>query len=114
LSINEWYDRNEAIARLGGDEALYVSVAGVFVASSADYCAALEAALRDADAAALRREAHTVKSMCATFSCEAGRVLAQRLEELAAAGDLAGAPVLTGEVVAAVRGLAVALAAEGG
>ena len=105
-------NRAEAIERLGGDEALYASVAQLFVAGSAACCAVLEAAVQDADAAALRREAHTVKSMLATFSYEEGRALAQRLEELAATGELEGARPLTAELVGAVGRLAAALASE--
>ena len=66
-----------------------------------------------ADMAALRREAHTVKSMLATFSYEAGRLLALRLEELAASGNFDGAQALTDELVAAVKRLVAALATEG-
>ncbi len=113
LSVNALYHRAEAIERLGGDEALYVSVASLFIESSAGYCAALEAAVRAADMAALRREAHTVKSMLATFSYEAGRLLALRLEELAASGNFDGAQALTDELVAAVKRLVAALATEG-
>lgn len=112
MNAKELYNRAEAIERLGGDEALYASVACLFVEGSAGYCAALDAALQAGDAAALRREAHTVKSMLATFSCEAGRGLAQRLEDLAAAGDLAGAQSLTEAVVAAIKQLVGALAVE--
>ena len=112
MSVNDLYNRAEAIERLGGDEALYVSVAGLFIASSADYCAALETAVRATDAVALRREAHTVKSMLATFSYEAGRVLALRLEELAASGNLESAQDLTDQVIAAVKRLAEALGSE--
>jgi len=112
LSVNELYNRAEAIERLGGDEALFVSVAGMFIASSAGYCTALEAAVQAADMAALRREAHTVKSMLATFSYETGRVLALRLEELAASGNADGARSLTDEVIAAVKRLVEALESE--
>jgi len=109
LFANELFNRAEAVERLGGDEELFANVASLFVAESAGYCRALEAALAAVDAAALQREAHTVKSMLATFSYEAGRELAMRLEHLAALGSLDGAADLTAEVVAAVRRLAEAL-----
>jgi len=110
--MSELYDYAEALERLGGDVALFASVAGLFVAESEGYCGALEAALASADAAAVRREAHTVKSMLATFSCETGRELAQRLEYLAASGNLEGANSLTVDVVDAVRRLAAALSKD--
>ena len=112
MPANELYNRAEAMERLGGDEELFVDVASMFIADSAGYCAALEAALAAADVGALRREAHTVKSMLATFSYEAGRELAQRLELLAASGSLEGAGSLTAEVIAAVRRLAEVLSDE--
>lgn len=99
------FNKDEALARLGGDESLFAEVASMFVTQSESYCLALERALNAGDTAALQREAHTVKSLLATFSFEAGRELAMRLEHLAAAGRLDGAAALTAEVVAAVRQL---------
>ena len=49
--------------------------------------------------------------MFATFSFESGRELAFRLEQLAAAGNLNGADVLTAELLAAIDVLAAALKA---
>jgi len=106
------YDRREAIERLGGDAPLFVAMAAMFVAESAGYCQALAAALANADAVELRLQAHTMKSLLATFSFEPGRLLAQRLEDLAAGGDIAGAAALTDEVSGAVVRLADALAAD--
>ena len=107
--MTELYKHAEAVERLGGDEELFATVVSLFVAESEGYCSALEAALAAADTAALRREAHTVKSMLATFSYETGRELAQRLESLAATGSMDGADSLTAEVVGAVRRLVEAL-----
>jgi HPt (histidine-containing phosphotransfer) domain-containing protein len=112
LSENEYYNRADALERLGGDEALFANVVNLFVSESAGYCRALEEAMAAADAEALRREAHTVKSMLATFSCETGRELALRLEVQAASGSLEGADRLTAEVAGAVRRLAEVLAKE--
>ena len=100
------FDKAEALVRLGGDESLFNELTQLFVTESAGYCSALEAALSSADAAALRREAHSVKSMLATFSYEEGRVLAMQLEYLAAAGSLDGADRLTAQVIDAIRRLA--------
>ena len=99
-------DKAEAIDRLGGDEVLFAEMATMFTAESEAYCKALESALLCADAASLQREAHTIKSLLATFSFEQGRVLALRLEMLASSGKLDGAESLTAEVLAAVRQLA--------
>ena len=105
------FDRAQALERLGGDEELLDSVARLFVEESASYRRALVDALDSGDPAAVQREAHTVKSVCATFSFEAGRELALRLEQLAAAGHLNGADTLTAELLAAVDTLAGALKA---
>ena len=105
------YDRAEAIARLDGDEGLFAEMAEMFVAECDNYCGALEASLAARDAAALRREAHTLKSVLATFSCETGRARAQQLEHLAAGGSLDGAEALCGEVIAVARQLAAVFAA---
>ena len=104
------FDKAEAIVRLGGDESLFSELTQLFVTVSAGYCSALEAALSSADAAALQREAHSVKSMLATFSYEEGRVLAMQLEYLAATGKLDGAERLVAQVTDAVRRLAASFA----
>lgn len=111
-SESKIYDRAEAIERLDGNEPLFAEMAEMFVAESEAYCAELERAVASGDAEAVRREAHTLKSLLATFSSEAGRVLAMQLEMLAASGSLEDAESLTVEVLAAVRRLAAALASE--
>lgn len=113
LSIDEpLYDRAAAIGQLAGDESLFAAIAGVFVAECDGYCAALEAALASGNLADLRREAHTVKSMLASFACESGRALAQRLENLAASGRLDDAPGMTAELMSVMKRLSRALEQE--
>lgn len=106
------YDKSEAIGRLGDDEQLFLDMANMFISETETYCTALEDALKSGDSMALRREAHTVKSLFATFSCEAGRELAMRLERLAATGCIDGADLLTLDVLAAIRQLSEALAGD--
>lgn len=65
------YDRSLAISQLAGDETLFSAIAAVFVAECEGYCAALEAALASANSVDLRREAHTAKSMLASFLAKA-------------------------------------------
>ena len=110
--MSELYSRAEALERLGGDMELFKNLTRLFIEESAAYCSALEHALAGSDMAALQREAHSVKSMLATFSFEKGRELAMRLEHLAAAGNPDGVASLTAEVVAAIRQLAEALSGE--
>ena len=105
------FDRAVALERLGGDEELLASVAGLFVEEAAIYRQALVNALESGDAAVLQREAHSVKSVLATFAFEAGRESAMQLEQLAASGDLDSADALTAEVIAALGALSEALKA---
>lgn len=100
------YDRATAIARLDGDESLFTEMVDMFDAECENYCQALESALASGDAAELRREAHTVKSLFATFSCESGRLASLQLEQLAANGQQDGTAALTAQVVAMARQLA--------
>jgi HPt (histidine-containing phosphotransfer) domain-containing protein len=106
------YDREKALAQIDGDAALFAEIAAVLAAEGESYCAALETALASGDTAGLRREAHTVKSVLASFACEGGRELAWRLEEQAASGSLDGAPERVAELVAVVRQLMAELAAQ--
>lgn len=106
------YDRSQAIQLLGGDEVLFGEIAAVFRAECEGHCRALETALASGNAVDLRLEAHTVKSVLASFACEAGRDLARRLELLTAEGSLDGADGMTAELVSVMRRLAGGLETE--
>ena len=97
------FDRAQALESLGGDEELLANVASLFVDEAVSYRQALIDALAAGDAATLQREAHTVKSVLATFAYEAGRERALRLEQLAASGNLEAAKAATDEVIARGR-----------
>ena len=99
------FDRAQALESLGGDEELLANVASLFVDEAVSYRQALIDALAAGDAATLQREAHTVKSVLATFAYEAGRERALRLEQLAASGNLEAAKAATDEVIAALQTL---------
>ena len=106
------YNRVEVLERLGGDEDLFHTLTGMFIADCAGYCATLEQALAADDAPRLEREAHTVKGLLATFSNEEGVVLAQALEQLARRGNLEAAGEPTARLVLAVKRLSEVLSAE--
>ena len=108
------YDREKALAQIDGDAALFAEIAAVLAAEGEAYCAALEAALVSGDPAELRREAHTVKSVLASFACERGREIAWQLEEQAASGSLDGAPQQVAALVSVLRRLMAELAADYG
>jgi len=106
------YDREKALAQLEGDDALFAEIVVVMADEGEGYCSALEAALASGDATELRREAHTVKSVLASFACEYGRELAWRLEQQAASGELDGAPEKVAELESVIRQLIAELASD--
>lgn len=71
---------------LGGDEELFVELAQMFVDESASYCQNLKAALASGKPETLRGEAHTLKSLLATFADDEGNALAISVEQQAKNG----------------------------
>jgi HPt (histidine-containing phosphotransfer) domain-containing protein len=106
------FDRREVIERFGGDEELFRSVAAMFVQDSAGYRQALQAAVDAGDADALAREAHTVKGLLSTFSCEASAMLARDVELMAKEGRLDDAVARVPQVLEAIDSLASMLVIE--
>jgi HPt (histidine-containing phosphotransfer) domain-containing protein len=78
----------------GGDPEFLAELIDTFLTDGVDLLATLDAALAAGDAVALRRAAHSLKSNGATFGATALSALAQRLEELGKATELAGAGTL--------------------
>ena len=106
------YDRAEVIERMGGDVELFQSIAAMFVEDSAGYRSALVAAVDSGDAETLQREAHTVKGLLATFSCEASAMMARDIEYLARDGAFDDAAARVPQLLTAIEDLAGALACE--
>lgn len=79
--------RTQAIAQLGGDAALFAEVAAAYLASLPAQLASLRAAQASGDRQRLRREAHSAKSVLATFADADGERIAQSLESWAARSD---------------------------
>lgn len=79
---------------VGGDEAFVSDLVETYLSDGRDQVAAIEAAVRAGDAAALVRPAHTLKS--ASFTVGALRVgeLGRTLEQRGRAGQLDGTDVL--------------------
>jgi CheY-like chemotaxis protein len=82
------FDRAAAISRLG-DEVLFDELVQMFVADYPRHRANVEAALGARDCARLRREAHTLKGLLATFCGHRAEMRAKSLEAAAAASDQA-------------------------
>jgi signal transduction histidine kinase/DNA-binding NarL/FixJ family response regulator len=80
------FDRAEAISRLG-DEELFDELVQMFIADYPRNKADIEAALSDRDCARLRREAHTLKGLLATFCGYRAELRAKALEAAATASD---------------------------
>lgn len=81
-------DKASILARLGGDEEIYTMMVDMFLQDIDSNCATLAAALASGDAVELRREAHTVKGLLATFSDDAGAEEAAGVEKLASQGEI--------------------------
>ncbi|MCK6405927.1 MAG: ATP-binding protein [Rhodocyclaceae bacterium] len=108
------FDRADVIERFGGDEELFRSVAAMYVQDSPGYGEALAAAVSAGDVQALAREAHTVKGLLATFSCEAESLIARDIEHLAKGGRFDEAAARVPQLLEAIEALAAALAADAG
>lgn len=83
-------DRGSILERLGGDEEIYAMMVDMYVQDVENNCAAIATALAQGDASALRREAHTIKGLLATFSDAAGAAAAAAVEQQARLGVVAG------------------------
>jgi histidine phosphotransfer protein HptB len=87
------FDRVAVLELLGNDEALFHTLAGMFVEESAQYVEQIAEAAAAGDLAMLEREAHTIKGLLATFADTRGVVSAQRVEEMARDGRTEAAAV---------------------
>ena len=96
----------------GGDREFLVEMIDTFLDDGSARLAEMEAAAGAGDASALRRAAHTLKSNCRTFGASALAGQCQRIEELAAGGDVATATPLIAEVMAGYPAVVSALQAE--
>src|SRR5262249_1113785 len=71
-----------ALARVGDDRALLKELIGLFLAECPRWLAAIREAIRQGDAAELRRAAHSIKGTVGTFGAPAAFEAAQRLETM--------------------------------
>jgi len=106
------FDRAGVIERFGDDEELFRTVAAMYVQDSPGYRDALTAAVTSGDTDTLAREAHTVKGLLATFSCDAEALIARDIEHLAKDGRFDEAAARVPQLLEAIDDLAAALAGE--
>jgi len=88
---SEPWDREAALARVEGDEALLAEIARLFRDDWVRLREEIGAALAEGDAARLHWAAHTAKGALSNFAAGPAGAAAVRLETLARAGDLASA-----------------------
>ena len=106
------YDREKALARAGGDAELLRELLEVFLEESPRWLDDIDAALGAGDVRKLQRGAHTVKGAVDNFGAPAAFAAALVLEQMARAGDIAGAPQASAALRALVEQLAAELTAE--
>jgi PAS domain S-box-containing protein len=81
-------DREQALARVGGDRDLLRELAGLFLDDLPNQLAALREAVKTCDRAVMQRTAHTLKGAVGTFGARPAFEAALRLETMARNGDL--------------------------
>jgi HPt (histidine-containing phosphotransfer) domain-containing protein len=91
-------DAASVLGRLGDDVELMEQILQIYLEDAPTLIHAAREALAKADAKELRRAAHSLKGLMATLSAHAGLPITLRLEQCAAAGDLAAASQLIHEV----------------
>ena len=96
------FDGNKLLQELGGDQEAYRRLISLFLETTPGLVSRLAAALEARDAGALCSAAHTLKGSLLQFGEEPARLLAFRVEQLAAAGDLDGARPVVAELEASV------------
>lgn len=88
------FDLSEALARVGGDEELLKEIAGLFLDDAPGMLDAIRVAVRDGDATALHRFAHSLKGSVANFGANETVAAAFKLEKMGASGKLEGAQLV--------------------
>ena len=83
-------DRGSILERLGGDEEIYAMMVDMYLQDVDNNCTAIAAAFAGGNADTLRREAHTIKGLLATFSDDAGAADAAAVEHQARLGEIDG------------------------
>ncbi|HTK74171.1 MAG TPA: response regulator [Gemmataceae bacterium] len=83
------FDRDEALAYVGGDADLLCELAATFLDQAPRWMSAIKEALKRHDSAGLNAAAHPLKGSLGTFAAKTAASAAQRLESLAREGNLA-------------------------
>jgi HPt (histidine-containing phosphotransfer) domain-containing protein len=105
-------DMTVALQRMGNNAQLLREIIEMVRKDLPDILTRLRAAVADKDAALLAREAHSLRGTLVTFDAQAALSAAERLEEIAASGNLSGAARTMERVDREVARLDAVLAAE--
>ena len=81
-------DKSIILDRLGGDEEIFAMMIAMYLDDVANNCTTLANTLAAGQVADLRREAHTVKGLLATFADDEGAAMALAIEMQLKAGKL--------------------------
>ncbi len=100
------FDGALSLARVGGDRTFLRELIGVFSIEYPRLLLEIDNAIRAADAAALKRHAHTLKGAMNNFGASGPCASARRLEEFGRDGQLSEAAVVQAELRPAVEELA--------
>jgi PAS domain S-box-containing protein len=98
-------DRQEALARVGGDEQLLSELIRIFATDAPRWLADVRTAIHCSDAQLLRRAAHTIKGAASSLGAMQTRTAAAHLEELGRASRWDGADVACTELEQALARL---------
>ena len=109
--MGEVFDRETALAGLGGDERLLGELAGIFLGECPRWLAEGYAAVAQRSADRLRLVAHTIKGAASYLGASGVQAAAQRLETMGRDDKLEGAEEAWGALEQAVDSLRPALAA---
>lgn len=104
-------NRQNILERLGGDEEIYTMMLDMYLQEVGANCASLAAAIASGQTADIRREAHTIKGLLATFSDDSGAAAAYVVEQQAKAGDMNGLAAAAARLETRMREVAAVLAA---
>ncbi|PKO33163.1 MAG: hypothetical protein CVU34_14090 [Betaproteobacteria bacterium HGW-Betaproteobacteria-7] len=104
-------NRQNILERLGGDEEIYTMMLDMYLQDLDANCASLSAAIASGQAIEIRREAHTIKGLLATFSDDRGAAAAYVVEQQAKAGDMNGLAAAAATLETRMREVAMVLAA---
>ena len=98
-------DRERALERLDGDEELYREIIQVFLEDVPQQVEKLKTALKDDEAQAAGRQAHSLKSAAGNIGAEVVRELAYKMEHAGKKGELESLNTLFAELERALEGL---------